>query len=205
MPPIPRETSKNGRFAASEQRHPRAGSGPARAHLFCAGPRRFRDRHERVEVRRLRVRDGAQSVGQRAAAGLSAIHAQPRADRQGRARSAGDADGPHPGERRRDGAMAGQAGPRHRLLRRRVPAYLHCRGSGQRGWRLPLSENEERLALRAGRHPRRRPDGCGPLLGHRPAGVLPEGRRLAAQPARRDFLHPADRGHPRRRKPRRHA
>ncbi len=41
--------------------------------------------------------------------------------------------------------------------------------------------------------------------GLEPAGVLPEGRRLAAQPAGRDLLHPADRGHPRRREPRRHA
>ena len=78
-------------------------------------------------------------------------------------------------------------------------------GGRQRGRRLPLSAHEERLALRAGRHPRRRPDRRRALLGHRPAGVLPEGRRLAAQPAGRDFLHPADRGHPRRREPRRHA
>ena len=59
--------------------------------------------------------------------------------------------------------------------------------------------------LRAGRHPRRRPDRGRALLGSRPAGILPEGRRLAAQSAGRNFLHPADRGHPRRRKPRRHA
>ena len=42
-------------------------------------------------------------------------------------------------------------------------------------------------ALRAGRHPRRRPDHCGALLGHEPAGILPAGRRLAAQSAGRDF------------------
>ena len=141
----------------------------------------------------------------RAAARLPAIHAQPRADRQGRARAAGDADGPHPGQRRRDGAMAGQAGARRRLLRHRVPAHLDGGGSRQRGRRLPLSAAQERAALRTGRHSRRRSDRCGALLGHRPAGVLPEGRRLAAQSAGRDLLHPADRGHPRRREPRRHA
>ena len=116
-----------------------------------------------------------------------------------------NADGPHPGQRRRDGAVAGQAGARHGLLRHRVPAHLDGGGGRQRGRRLPLSAHEERAALRAGRHPRRRPDRGRALLGHRPAGVLPEGRRLAAQPAGRDFLHPADRGHPRRREPRRHA
>ena len=69
-----------------------------------------------------------------------------------------DADGPHPGQRRRDGAVAGEAGARHRLLRHRVPAHLDGRGSRQRGRRLPLSAAQERAALRARRHPRRRPD-----------------------------------------------
>ena len=76
-----------------------------------------------------------------------------------------DADGPHAGERRRDGAMAGQAGPRHGLLRHRVPAHFDGRGGRQRGRRLPLSAAEKRDALRAGRHPRRRPDHRGALLG----------------------------------------
>ena len=39
-----------------------------------------------VEIRRLRLRDGAQSLGRPRAARLPAIHAQPRPDRQGRAR-----------------------------------------------------------------------------------------------------------------------
>ena len=43
------------------------------------------------------------------------------------------------------------------------------------------------------------PTDGGALLGLGPAGILPEGRRLAAQSAGRDFLHPADRGHARRR------
>ena len=42
-------------------------------------------------------------------------------------------------------------------------------------------------ALRAARHPRRRPDHGGAILGPRPAGILPEGRRLAAQSARARF------------------
>ena len=116
--------------------------------LTCFAPaaRRFGDRDERLEIRRLRVRDGAQSVGRRPAARLPAIHAQPRADRQGRPGAAGDADGPHPGQRRRDGAMARQAGARHRLLRHRVPAHLDGGGGRQRGRRLPLSAPEERAA-----------------------------------------------------------
>src|SRR6516164_8700456 len=60
-------------------------------------------------------------------------------------------------------------------------------------------------AVGACRYPRLRSDHGGALLGFEPAGLLPEGRRLAAQPAWRDFLHPADRGHPRRREPRGHA
>ena len=144
MPPEFRETSKNGRSAASEQHHPRPRSGPACADLLCACPRRFGDRHERVEVRRLRVRDGAQSVGRRPAARLPAIHAQPRADRQGGPRAAGQSAGPHPGQRRRDGAVAGQAGARHGLLRHRVPAHLDGGRGRQRGRRLPLSAHEER-------------------------------------------------------------
>ncbi len=55
------------------------------------------------------------------------------------------------------------------------------------------------------RHPRRRPDHRGALLGPGPAGILSEGRCLAAQSAGRNLLHPADRGYPRRREPRRHA
>ena len=158
-----------------------------------------------VEIRRLRLRDGASAVGRPAVAGLPAIHAQPRADRQSRVRRAGrDADGPRAGERRRDGAVAGQAGPRHGLLRHRVPAHFDGRGSRQCGRRLPLSAAEKRAALRARRHPRRRPDRGRALLGAEPAGLLPEGRRLAAQSAGRNFLHPADRGHARRGKPRRH-
>ncbi len=120
-------------------------------------------------------------------------------------RAAGDAAGPHPGQRRRDGAVAGQAGARLGLLRHRVPAHLDRRGGRQRGRRLPLSAAQERGELRSGRHPRRRSDGGGALLGRQPAGILPEGRRLAAQSAGRDFLHPADRGYPRRREPGCHA
>ena len=161
-----REIPKNGRSAASEQHHPRPRSGPACAHLLRARPRRFGDRHERVEVRRLRVRDGAQSVGLRPAARLPAVHAQPRTDRQGGTGAAGDADGPHPGQRHRDGAMAGQAGARRRLLRHRVPAHFDGGGGRQRGRRLPLSAPEERSrstsrpASAATARPRRRATGA---------------------------------------------
>ena len=98
--------------------------------------------------------------------------------------SAGDADGAHPGQRRRDGAVAGQAGARHRLLRHRVAAHLDGGRGRQRGRRLPLPAPEERAALRARRHPRRRSDRRGPLLGPEPAGLLQEGRRLAARTRR---------------------
>ena len=168
MPPAFRETSRNGRSAASEQRHPRPRSGPACADLLRARRDQFGDRHERVEVRRLRVRDGAQSVG-RPAGCATACNTCSTARRSPRPAScaAGDADGAHPGQRRRDGAVAGQAGARHGLLRHRVPAHLDGRGGRQRGRRLPLSAPEERAALRAGRHPRRRPDRGRALLGPR--------------------------------------
>ena len=55
------------------------------------------------------------------------------------------------------GAVAGQAGARHRLLRHRVAAHLDGRGGDNAVARLPLSAAEDRDALRAGRHPRRRP------------------------------------------------
>ena len=51
---------------------------------------------------------------------------------------------------------------------------------------------KDAAALRARRHPRRRSDRRGPLLGPEPAGLLQEGRRLAAQQGRRNLLHPAD-------------
>src|ERR1044072_847474 len=60
-------------------------------------------------------------------------------------------------------------------------------------------------AVAACRHPRRRPDRRGALLGPDAAGLLQEGRRLAARSERRDLRDPADRGHARRRQPRRHA
>ena len=60
-----------------------------------------------------------------------------------------------------------------------------------------------REELRAGRHPRRRPARRGALLGPVAAGVLRQGRRVAARSERRDLRHPADRGHARRREPRR--
>ena len=106
------------------------GAGPACADLLCASRHRFGHRHEHFEIRRLRVRDGAPALGQQGAAGQPAIHAQPRPDRQSRlGRAGGDADGADPGQRDRDGAMAGQAGARHGLLRHRLPAHLDGRGS----------------------------------------------------------------------------
>ena len=48
-----------------------------------------------------------------------------------------------PVERRRDGAMAGQAGARHGLLWHRVPAYFDGRGGRQCRRRLPLSAAED--------------------------------------------------------------
>ena len=191
---------KNGRSAASQWCDPRARSGAAGVHVLLAGRDRLRLRDEHLEIRRRRVRDGAQSVGRPRAARLPAIHAQPRADREGGlARARRDADGARPGERRREGAVAGQAGARPRLLRHRVAAYLD-RGRGlQRGRGVPLSAPEDREELRAGRHPRRRPDRRGALLGPVAAGILREGRRVAARSEGRDFRDPADRGHARRR------
>ena len=127
-------------LTAAQRHHPRTRSRQARADVLCARRNHQRGSDGDVEIRRLRVRDGAPAVGRPAAARLPAIHAQPRADRQGRLRGAGrDADGARPGERRRDGAVARQAGARHGLLRHRVSAYLDRRGSRQRRGRLPLS------------------------------------------------------------------
>ena len=105
----------------------------------------------------------------------------------GIARARRDADGAHPGERRRESAVAGEAGARSRLLRHRVAAYLDGRRGLQRGRGLPLSAAEDREELRTGRHPRRRPGRRGALLGPGAAGILREGRRVAARPERRDF------------------
>src|SRR5262245_66006238 len=85
-----REGDNYGRSAASEQRHPGTRKRAACADVLRTRPRRFRDGPERVEIRRLRVRDGAQSVGFGPAAGLPAVHAQPCPDRQGGTGTAGD-------------------------------------------------------------------------------------------------------------------
>ncbi len=61
------------------------------------------------------------------------------------------------------------------LLWRRLPAYFDGRGSCQRGGRLPLSAAQDRRALRACWHPRRRPYNGRALLGTEPAGLLSEG------------------------------
>ena len=114
------------------------------------------------------------------------------------------ADGAHPAERRRAQPVARQAGARPRRLRRAVAAHLDRRPGLQRGRGLPLSAAEDRAALRAGRHPRRRPDHRGALLGPHPAGVLQEGRRLAARSGRRGAGDADDRGHAGDREPRRH-
>src|SRR5690606_41823607 len=66
---------------------------------------------------------------------------------------------------------------------------------------LPLPADEGQAALRAGRPARRRPDPGGALLGADPAGLLQEGRRLAAQPRGRAARHPDDRGRRRHREP----
>ena len=195
----------NGR-PASEWCDPRARSGAAGLHVLPARRNRLRVRDPVDEVRRRGVRDGAQSVGRQGAARRAAIPAQPRPDREGRQHRAGrDADGARAGERRREGAMAGEAGARSRLLRHRVSAHLD-RGRGlQRGRGVPLSAAQDREELRAGRHPRRRPARRGALLGPVAAGVLRQGRRVAARSERRDLRDPADRGHARRRQSRRDA
>ena len=142
----------------------------------------------------------------RALRDCDAVSAQPRADREGRYCRAGrDADGAHSGERRREGAVAGQAGARHRLLRHRVPAYLDGRRGLQCGRGVPLSASFQREEFRTGRHPRRRPARRGALLGPVAAGVLRQGRRVAARSERRDLRDPADRGHARRRESRQDA
>ena len=197
---------RNGRSAASEQRHPRPRSGPARAHLLRARRGRFGDRDERVEVRRLRVRDGAQSVGRPrcCATACNTCSTARRSPRPGscppvtpmvRIPVNGVEMAQWHAKQALDIGCYGIVFPHISTVEEAANAVGACR--------YPRLKNA--AALRARRHPRRRPDRGGALLGHRPAGVLPEGRRLAAQPAGRDLLHPADRGHPRRRQSRRHA
>ena len=60
----------------------------------------------------------------------------------------------------------------------------------QRGGRLPLSAPQDGGALRARRHPRRRPDGRRALLGPDAAGVLRPRRRVAARSQGRGLRHP---------------
>ena len=160
-----------------------------------------------VEVRRRRVRDGAQSVGRRArcATACNTCSTARRSRRPAR-RAAGDADGAHPGQRRRDGAVARQAGARHRLLRHRVAAHLD-RGRGlQRGRRLPLSAPEDRAdttsrpaSAATGRPRAVRYWGLTQQEYYKKADVWP------LNPNGEIFVHPADRGHARHREPRRHA
>ena len=125
---------------------------------------------------------------------MPAIHAQPRADRQAARPPAVKPLARIPRERRRDGAVAGQAGARHRLLRHRFSAYLHGRGSRERGRRLPLSAIKKRpLYEPAGIR------GDGPTAAARYWGLA--SRNITDAPTsgrstqRRDLLHPADRGH----------
>ena len=108
---------------------------------------------------------------------------------------AGDADGAHSGQRLREGAVARQAGARHRRLRRGVAAYFERRRSLQRRLRLPLSAHEGPPRLSSGRPARRRSARRGALLGPDAAGILRPRRRLAAQSEGRDFRHPADGRH----------
>ena len=141
----------NGR-PASEWCDPRARSGAAGLHVFPACRSGLRVRDPDDEVRRRRVRDGAQSVGRQSAARCAAVSAQPRTDREGgQHRARRDADGARAGERRREGAVAGEAGARPRLLRHRVSAHLDRRGGLQRGCGVPLSAAQDRAELRAGR------------------------------------------------------
>ena len=55
--------------------------------VLLPGGGRFRARHERLEIRRRRVRDGAQPLGRARAAGVAAVPAEPAPARASRARS----------------------------------------------------------------------------------------------------------------------
>ena len=129
------------------------------------------------------------------AARLPAVHAESQADRRARVGVArGDADHPHSAERRRNEPVARQTGARHRRLRRRLAARQHGGAGLQRRRGVPLPARERFAGIRAGRHPRRSARPRRTLLGHHAAGVLQEGRRLAARPRRRDSRHHHVRG-----------
>ena len=120
-----------------------------------------------IEIRRLRVRDGASAVGRPAP---SRIACNTMLNRAQIAKAASAVPGVTPLARdprqwRGNGAMARQAGPRHRLLRHRVPA--HFDGRGRPPMRSALAAirglQKRRAHYQARRHPRRRPDHGGAM------------------------------------------
>ena len=160
-----------------------------------------------VQVRRRRVRDGAQRLGRPGVARLPAVHAEPAADRPvGLARARRDADGAHPAERRREGAVARQAGARPRRLRHRLAAHQHRRAGLQRGRGLPLSAPQgqadatSRPASAATGRPRPCATGASPS---RNTTTAPTCGRSIPRARSSCILH--DRGHRGHREPRRHA
>ena len=115
----------------------------------------------------------------------------------------GDADRAHSAQRRRVEPVARQAGARPRRLRHRVAAHLDGRAGLQRRRRLPLSAAADRAALRAGGHPRRRPDRGRALLGPHPAEYYASADVWPLDPNGEILVHAHDRGHPGHRQPRR--
>ena len=127
----------------------------------------------------------------------AAVHAQPQPAGAGRhACARGDADGAHSVNGMREGAMARQAGARHRRLWRGVAAYFERRRSLQRGVGLPLSAHE------GSRPTITRPD-CAATVRRRRVrywGLTQQEYYERADvwpldPEGRDFRHPADGRH----------
>ena len=167
-----------------------------------------RSRCQRPEIRRRRVRDGAQSLGHpRAARQRCNTCSTARQIVQGRlARARGDADGAHSrrtasrkaqwhAKQALDIGVYGIVWPHISTVEEAYNAVAACRYP-----RLKTAPNYEPAGIRGDG-----PTGAVRYWGLTPAGILRPRRRVAARSERRDFRHPADGGHARHREPRRDA
>ena len=97
-----------------------------------------------------------------------------------------------PAERRREGAVARQAGARPRLLTAssgRTSRTVEEAYNAVAACRYPRLKDKP--LLRAAGHPRRRADRRGALLGPDPAGILRAADVWPLNPEGRDLRHPA--------------